>query len=74
MTPKQLMAAALNRKSVIGMYSHTSRMPAAFVVSMQFRAVMLSLPKMKIYKPKNKELPRWKQHLDRLNNLNTSPM
>lgn len=62
MTPAQLIKAALQHKSVTGFHlDGTIRpMPAAFIVSMQFRLVMLVAPRLKIYHPKKKATPRWK--------------
>ncbi len=60
MTSKALIMAALRRQCVTGFIATgTDRMPAAFVVSMQFRIVMHALPRMKIYKPKKRKSP-WK--------------
>jgi hypothetical protein len=53
MTPSALIKAALRHQSVTGFHMCDERpMPAAFVASMQFRAVMLVLPRLKPYKPR----------------------
>ena len=60
MTPKALILAALNRKSVAGFGVMEQRpMPAAFLVGMPFSAVMRRLKYLKIYKTKKRKLPRY---------------
>lgn len=54
MKPEALLMAVNDRKCVVGMNAQ-KHMPAAFVVSMQFRYVMAILPRLKIYKPQTKK-------------------
>lgn len=54
MTPAQLLKAVENRQCVTGLAS-PRHMPAAFLVSMQFRLVMQFMPDLKIYKPKKRK-------------------
>jgi hypothetical protein len=49
MTPQELMNLAKRGKCVVWLSGR--HMPAAFLMSMQFRFVMSYLPKMKEYKP-----------------------
>ena len=71
MTPHKLLALSVERKSVVD--GRGIRMPAAFVVSQQFRYVMLRLDGMKVYKPRKSKTPRWKQNQQRLENLDIEP-
>ncbi len=54
MTPQALMQAALDRKCIVGFHNNPTRMPAAFVVNMNFHYVMQRLKTAQIYKPKTK--------------------
>lgn len=54
MKPETLLRASYERKAIVGLLPTTKPIPAAFLVGMQFRYVMLRLSKAKIYKPKNK--------------------
>lgn len=50
MTPNELIDAANNGRAVSGFHAHNFKpMPAAFVVSMQFRVVMSILSRLQIY-------------------------
>ncbi len=54
MSPSGLMKAAHCGKAVTGILPTSRPMPAAFVVSMQFRFVMDRLKDARIYRPKHK--------------------
>lgn len=58
MKPTQLIKAVMDGKCVSGFIATgTDRMPAAFLVNMQFRIVMRALPRLRIYRPQSKSKP-----------------